>query len=144
MKNELNGVMVFDASVIIDFLIDEKIGKYLRERIIGEVIIPYTPETAVLEVKYVLCRLLGYDQAIAVVNNFLSSGYLLVEPINDLIDIASKYKRYRAISLPDALVLSLANRVNVPALFARREKEIISEMKKKPFNVQILFLEDFV
>jgi len=84
--------------------------------------------------------LLGYDQAIAVVNNFLSSGYLLVEPINDLIDIASKYKRYRAISLPDALVLSLANRVNVPALFARREKEIISEMKKKPFNVQILFL----
>lgn len=89
MKNKLNGVLVFDASVIIDFLIDEKIGEYLRERIIDEVIIPYTTETAILEAKYILCRLFGYNQAMAAVNNFLSSGYLIVAPINDLIDIAS-------------------------------------------------------
>jgi hypothetical protein len=33
--------------------------------------------------------------------------------------------------------------MNAPALFAKREDELIKEMSKEPFDIEIWFLEDF-
>jgi hypothetical protein len=67
-----------------------------------------------------------------------------VESISPLIESASEYKCDRAISLPDCFSMSLAKRLSLPVLFAVREKELAKEIEKRPFDVEILFLEDLV
>jgi len=58
--------------------------------------------------------------------------------------MASKYKCEHSISLPDALILSLAKYLDCSALFSRREREILDNILKKGFDVEILFLEDYI
>jgi hypothetical protein len=36
----------------------------------------------------------------------------------------------------------VAEMTNAKAVFAKREKELAKEMEKKPFNVEIIFLQD--
>lgn len=74
----------------------------------------------------------------------LASGYLHVEDISDLIETASNYKCERAISLPDCFTLSLGRQGPLPVLFAGRERELTTEMERRPLNLEILFLEDYI
>ena len=69
----------------------------------------------------------------------MSSGYN-VYGTDLLVDLAAKYKCERSISLADCFVLALAKRLGCKALFTRREQELVKEMNKKKFDVEILFL----
>jgi hypothetical protein len=67
------------------------------------------------------------------VDKLLASRYISVEDTHPLINEASKYKCERTISLADCFCLA----------FARKEKDLVKEMQRKPFDVEILFLEDY-
>ena len=54
----------------------------------------------------------------------------------------ANYKCERAISLPDCFILSLGKNKSLKALFAARERELAEEMMRRPFDVEIRFLEN--
>jgi hypothetical protein len=102
-----------------------------------------THEVALTELRYILCRGLGRAEADARVEKLLSSGYLMVEETSRLVAGAADYKCERAVSLPDCFTLSLGRHLSVPALFAGRERELLAEMERRAFDVEIQFLEDY-
>jgi len=67
---------------------------------------------------------------------------LPVDSISTLIQAASVYKCERAISLADCFSLAQARWLNCAALFSRKEKDLLKEMAKRPFDVEIKFLHE--
>ena len=47
----------------------------------------------------------------------------------------------RALSFVDCVTISMAESENVPVLFSTHEEELDREIKKKPFNSKIIFLD---
>jgi len=117
-------------------------GKELMEGMLDNSVSLVTHEIAIVELRYILCRRLGKDVAWAKVEKLLGSGYILVEDASGLMDAAASLKCMRMISLPDCFTLALADRMRVTALFASREAEMVREMDKAPFSVELIFLEE--
>jgi hypothetical protein len=46
--------------------------------------------------------------------------------------------------LADCFTLGLAKHVSAPAFFAFREKELVDENQRTPFDIRIIFLEDLL
>ncbi len=144
MKGNIAGTLAIDASVIIELLLQSKAGIAIRNAMLDEIVDIHTTEIAITEVKYILCRRLGWEESCRRVEKLLSSGYLSIYKTEFLVDLAAKYKCERKLSLADCFVLALAKKLGCGALFARREQELIREMNREKFDVEILFLEDFV
>lgn len=102
----------------------------------------YTTELAIAELKYILCRKIGWRESNDRVNKLLASGYLKIEDTATLTDTASQTKCKRAISLPDCFTLALAQKLTGTALFARKEQDLNTEIQKRQFELNILFLDD--
>jgi predicted nucleic acid-binding protein len=144
MKKELAGNLVFDTSSVLELLYSTKHGTKLKEVLKAEKVEGNISEVTVAETRYVLCRRLGSEEAQTRLKNLLDSGYIFVHEISKLIDHASDYKCRRRLSLVDCFTLALAKKIAAPALFARKEEELMKEMSSEPFDVEILFLEDLV
>ena len=144
MKEGITGTLVLDASVLIDLLTLSKRGKVIMKLLLDDLIDAHTTEYAIIETKYILCRKIGWDSANERVNKLLASGYINVVKTDEIMDLAAKYKCMRRISLADSLVIALAKKLDCKVVFSRKEKEIAEEIKKKKFDVKILFLEDYV
>jgi len=99
-------------------------------------------ELVIAELRYVLCRKLGWQESEERVNKLLASGYIKVEDTLKLINQAAKTKCRRAISLSDCFTLALAHCITGSALFAKPEDDLTKEMKKEPFEAKILFLSE--
>jgi len=143
MKKELVGNMVFDTSTILELLYSTINGAKLKEALKAERIHSNISEVTITEAKYVLCRKLGNKEAQDRIKNLLDSGYISVHEDSKLIDYVAECKCKRRLSLADCFTLALARKMNAPALFAKREDELIKEMSKEPFDIEIWFLEDF-
>jgi len=143
MKRGLEGSLVFDSSIILELLYSTSSGVKLKEALKAEKVEGNISEITVAEISYVLCRKLGSEEARSRVKNLLDSGYFTVYEASKLIEYASEYKCKRNLSLADCFTLALAKKLAVPVLFARREKELLEEISNRPFDVEILFLEDF-
>ncbi|NHV98314.1 MAG: type II toxin-antitoxin system VapC family toxin [Thaumarchaeota archaeon] len=143
MKRELEGSLVFDSSSILELLYSTSNGVKLKEALKAEKVEGNISEITVAEISYILCRKLGIEEARTRVKNLLDSGYITVHETFKLIEYASNYKCKRNLSLADCFSLALAKKLTVPVLFARREKELLEEISSGPFDVEILFLEDF-
>ena len=143
-KGDLRGAYALDTSTLIELVYGTIGGKRLSDAILNEVIDAVTHELAIAELRYVLCRSLGKEEAKVRVEKLLASGYFLVEDISKLIETAADYKCERAISLPDCFTLSLGREGSLPVLFAGRERELAAEMERRPFGLDILFLEDYI
>ncbi|MGQ4833842.1 MAG: PIN domain-containing protein [Candidatus Asgardarchaeia archaeon] len=144
MKKDLTGILALDASTLIDLLMLSNRGRILQKALLDELVDAHTTEFAIIETKYILCRKLGWDQANAKVERLLASGYINVIKTEEIMDLAAKYKCARKISLAVSLVLALAKKLNCKALFSHREKELIEELQKKKFDIEIVFLEDYI
>lgn len=144
MKRELKGALAFDASVLIEMVFFSKRGRKLVDLLIKDIVYAYTTEIALTELKYVLCRRIGREEAQDRVHKLIQSGYVSVVGTSELWEIAAEYKCERAISLADCFTLALAKKLKMPALFAKRERELIEEMERKPFDVKVIFLEDIL
>lgn len=142
-RRELKGVYAVDAGPLIDLVYGSVGGAALRDALLDESVSAVTHELAITELRYILCRGLGRREAEARVEKLLASGYLLVEDVSALIASAADIKCERALSLPDCFTLSLARRLSVPCLFAGRERELLAEMERRAFDVDIAYLEDY-
>jgi predicted nucleic acid-binding protein len=142
MKVDLKGKLALDTSALIELVYCDAPGRKLKEALQSDLIEAWTTELAVAELRYILCRKVGWHESSERVNKLLASGYIRVGETLTLIDEASKIKCRRAISLPDCFTLALAHEITGKALFARKEQDLTTEMQKKPFDVDVLFLED--
>ena len=142
MKEDLNGKLALDTSVLIELVYSTSGGSKLRENLKQGLAEAFTTELNIAELRYVLCRNLGLKESNARVEKLLASGYIIVEDLSALIIEASELKCQRAISMADCFCLALAQKTASKALFARREKDLVNEMKKQPFEAEIIFLED--
>ena len=133
----LKKTLIYDASVLIEIALGSLLGKKAVELALNSDV--YTTDFAISELYYILCRKLGEAEADVQVKKLIESNVILpiyVEPQE-----GGKIKCKRAISLADAFIIALANKINGFAVFAKKEREIVREIKKKPIN-NLLFLED--
>ena len=139
---DLKGKLAIDTSALIELIYCDILGQKLKKALETDMVEAYTTELAITELRYVLCRKLGWQQSKERVNKLLASGYFTVEDTSQLINEAAKIKCQRAISLPDCFILALAHKIDGNALFARQEQELADEMGKKSFGITLLFLEE--
>lgn len=78
------------------------------------------------------------------INTLIQTNYCTFEESKELAIEAASYKCERAISLADCFVIALARLTGSSAVFAKKEKELLIEMKRRRFDVPISFLEDLV
>jgi len=139
---DLKGKLAIDTSALIELIYCDKLGQKLKKALETNMIEAYTTELAITELRYLLCRKLGWQQSKERVNKLLASGYFTIIDTSQLINETAKTKCQRAISLPDCFILALANKIDGNALFARQEQELGDEMEKKSFGIILLFLEE--
>ena len=130
--------------MVIEQLLSTERGKTIKKAILEEKIFPHVSPVTLTEALYILCRHVGWNLASKKVTNLVNSGYFIIEDVENIIENSARYKCERKISLADCFTLGLAKYLSAPALFAVKEKEIINEEKKKPFDIHILFLEDLL
>jgi len=141
-KQDLKGKLAVDASALIELIYCEALGQKLRQALENDLIEAWTTELALTELRYILCRKLGWPESSERVNKLLASGYFKVEDTLKLMNEAAKLKCCRAVSLPDCFTIALAQEISGTALFARKEQDLTTEMRRKPFDISVLFLDD--
>lgn len=141
--SELRGDTALDTSAIIEYVSGTRLGNVLRDYI--ETL--HDDETVTIsiftlgEAFYILCRFKGPAFAAQKLDELMTSVFNLSNS-TELALQTGKIKCERAISLVDCSCFALAKLTNAKAVFAFREGEIIREMRRKPFDLEIVFLED--
>ncbi len=135
--------VVFDGGAMIELLLSGDKSE-LYKNIADEKIIPSTTTLAIIETDYILCRKLGRDKAFKKTDNLLSSNYFEVFSLDSFLRDISTLKCFNPIALPDCATIALAIKNNIPALFARKESELIAQLDEKKFETEIYFLEDLL
>jgi predicted nucleic acid-binding protein len=139
MTKDLKGKLAIDTSALIELIYCDSLGQKLKKALETDMVEAYTTELAITELRYVLCRKLGWQQSKERVEKLLDSGYFTVEDTSQLINEAAKIKCKRAMSLPDCFILALAHKIAGNALFAHQEQELADEMGKKSFDTSLYF-----
>jgi predicted nucleic acid-binding protein len=62
MMEDIAGTFVFDAGVLIELLLHSEKGVFLRDALLNNQMEAHTTEVAITEVKYVLCRKIGWKE----------------------------------------------------------------------------------
>ena len=141
-RKEIRGKIAFDTSILLEQLLSTKRGIIIKDYVVRGEIIPYITEITLTETLYVLCRHIGWNRAKEKVKLLVDSGFFIVEDLEHVREHAAQYKCKRRISLADCFTLGLAKYISAPALFTFKEKEIIEENSKEPFDIEIIFLDD--
>ena len=139
---DLKGKLAIDTGALIELIYCDSLGQKLKKALETDLIEAHTTELTITELRYILCRKLGWQESCERVNKLVNSGYFMIEETSRLINEAAKIKCKRAISLPDCFTLALAHKITGGALFARQEQELVEEMGKKPFATPLVFLEE--
>lgn len=144
MRKELEGDMAFDGGAIIELLYSTPVGKEVLNKIENAALKPFATEVGLAEARYIICRKLGETESMSRIKDLRESNFISIEPITPVLsDLAAEYKCKRTLSLADSFTLALGKSKEIPALFARREKELEKEMKTEAFDLPIVFLEDY-
>ena len=138
----MKGKLAVDASALIELVYCEAQGQKLKQALENDLVEAWTTELALTELRYILCRKLGWSESSKRANKLLASGYFKVEDTLKLMNEAAKLKCCRAISLPDCFTIALAQEISGTALFARKEQDLTTEMQRKPFDIDVLFLDN--
>lgn len=143
MRRKLAGSMAFDTSALLELVYSTPPGLKLKEALLAEEVLGHASEFNLFELEYVLCRRLGWSEASKRVRALAESGYVVVHSTSKLADTAALLKCKHGIAAGDCFTLAVAERIEGPALFAKRERELLAELEKGGFGVEVLFLEDF-
>jgi predicted nucleic acid-binding protein len=141
MRQDLKGKLAIDASALIELIYCEAMGQKLKKALEDDLVEAWTTELALTELRYILCRKLGWEESNKRVSKLLTSGYFKIEDTMKLMNETAKLKCCRSVSLPDCFTIALAQEISGIALFARKEQDLAIEMKRKPFDVNVSFLE---
>ena len=136
--------MAFDTSALLELIFSTPSGLKLKEAPLAERALGHASEYNIFELKYVLCRRLGWSEAERRVKALVASGYVTLHEVSRLMDAAALLKCKHGIAAGDCFTLAVAKRIEGPALFARREEELVKAIERGGFEVEVLFLEDYV
>jgi predicted nucleic acid-binding protein len=117
-------------------------GRMASDSLLSNSFVAYACHYNLSEAEYILCRMLGRTQARSKVDNLVRSNYVSFTDADRLYAKAAEIKCERALALGDCYTIANAKVTNSTALFAFREEELSREMERKPFDVQIKFIED--
>jgi predicted nucleic acid-binding protein len=140
MSKEPNGSMVFDTGILVEIIRGSKPAVELKSRLESGTLTPHTTDLNLFELGYLTCRREGWTKAKSVVESIRESGYFEVHEVQEFLWDAARMKCDRAISIVDCITISLGDALSIPILFARHEKELDDELKKRPFRVELRFL----
>lgn len=135
--------MVFDTSVLVEIVNGSEHGLRLRPRLEAGEVTPHLTDINLLELKYLICRRDGWDSATRAVETLRRTGYFDVHDVQEFREEAAKLKCERALSIVDCMTIAAGVSLGVPVVFAQHERELDAELKRKPFKVELRFLEDF-
>jgi predicted nucleic acid-binding protein len=123
-------------------LLGTPVGRMMSNMLLSDSpAIAYTCHFNLTEAEYILCRILGRAQARSKVDNLVRSNYINLTDAAKLYANAAEIKCDRALALGDCYTIANAKVTSSIALFAFREEELNREMKRKPFDVEIRFIE---
>lgn len=142
MRSGLRGYYAVDGGVLYEIATHSEIGDAFREAMKSGEVVASTHELALTEVFYLLCRRIGSDEAKRHVDSLIYSGLIDLVPTAELLETAAKTKCVRHIALADCYTLALAERHHLKALFLEREAELVREIDRVPFDVDLIFLVD--
>lgn len=144
MKRGLRGDMAFDTGVLLEFFSGSRAGEVVYRAMRERRVFPLITELNLVELHYVLCRKVGFEDASQKVSALVESGCIQVVETGRVSQRAARLKCERSISLADCFTIALGEEMGIPALFARREKELLTELDRRPFEVPILFLDEIL
>ncbi len=142
MRRDSSESMVLDTGVLVEYLRGAKSAIALKRRVESGAIVPYIGEVNVAELGYLICRKEGWDAASKAISMLRGSGYFSILSDSTYLDRAARLKCDRAISFVDCITISMGEVLSMPVLFARHEREIDAELKKRLFKTKLEFLED--
>jgi predicted nucleic acid-binding protein len=143
-SDTLSGWLALDTSVIIEMLLSSDLGRTVEEALIADSAEGHSSEVNLAEAEYILCRKLGWQLAKSKLDGLRNSNYVLTVDTEQASRIAAEIKCSRALALADCYTLATAKVTGSKALFAFRERELDREMKKRPCDVEVIFLEDLM
>ncbi len=130
----MKGYYAVDGGVLYEVATHSDIGDLLREAMKSGEVVASTHELALTEVLYLMCRRIGFEKAKRHVESLIFSGLIDLEPTVEMMEIAARIK----CSHP----LALAEKRHLVALFLDREAELVREISRAPFDVELEFLVD--
>ncbi len=134
------GRLALDSSVLVEILNGTELGSRLTERVIARRIVAHSSFVNVAEAEYIVCRKLGHSAGRRKIEDLLGSEYVALSDAPSLHAIASRLKCERAISLPDCYTFAVAEATSSRPVFAFRERDLLKEIDRRPFDVEPLFL----
>ena len=132
--------VVFDAGAVIELLLSGEESKLFKS-ILNDDLVPMTTNLAIIETEYILCRKIGKEEAFKKVDNLIDSNFINIQSLENFIRDISILKCNNPIALPDCATIALATRNKIPALFAKKERELKKPIENKSFKIDIYFLE---
>ena len=141
-RGSLKGDIVLDTSILVEIALATDTGMRLIDYIINERIKPYTTSLNVVEAFYVICRLLGKEEARKRISLIKESRYVEIISSDEVNMHAAECKCLFPISIIDCYTLALAKTYELPALFYKLEKEFrpIIEKLKNWINNELKFI----
>jgi predicted nucleic acid-binding protein len=134
--------MVFDTSVLVEIVNGSELGLKLKPRLEGGAIVPHLTDVNLFELRYLICRRVGWNGAAPVIEMLRNTGYFDVHGVHEFLDEAARLKCERALSIVDYMTIAAGVSLGIPVLYARHETELDAEMKRRPFEVELRFLTD--
>ena len=143
MSSEPSVSTVLDTSVLFELAVDSASSRALRDDILrGDLKNPLTGELNLMELGYVLCRMVGSEASKRSVGLLKQASQVRILSSSPFLDAAANLKCVRNISAVDCVTIAMGEALSVPVLFAKHEKELDLEVKRKPFATSLLYLED--
>lgn len=141
---DLQGSLVIDSGALLEMAYATELGKVLASSLLSNATKAWTTKPALTETFYIVCRTLGEVNAEKKTTDLINSMLLQIYESESLHLGAGKIKCKRAISVADSYIIASALELGAKAVFARKDKEIMTEMSRKKFDVPMLFLEDLI
>lgn len=140
-KNSQNNSIVVDTSVLLEFLEGTPLGKILFQKVLSDSQIQefYIAPIVDTELKYILSRRKGYENAIKITSEFLKDFTIYSE--EKLRDEAAHLKCNFAISLADCYSLATAKLLDIP-IYMKKEDEIEKVFSELSTLVKINFIDN--
>jgi predicted nucleic acid-binding protein len=143
MSSDSSASIVLDTSVLVELAVDSPRSRVLRDDILrGDIRTALTGELNVMELAYVLCRKAGPEASRRSVGLLRQASQLRVLSSSPYLDAASGLKCARGISIIDCVTIAMGEALSAPVLFAKHERELDLEVKRRPFATSLRYLEE--
>ena len=136
----IKGNLALDSGVLVEIFADSVLGKAIYDILQDGDVTAYTSRVNLAEATYVTCRKMGHERAQLAARDLVDSGFITVREDMRIHSKASEIKCERAMSFVDCYTFAVATVTESTPVFATGEAEIVREMKKKPFDIQPVFL----